>query len=170
MDLYIAVLRVLHIGAGVLWAGATFFLVSFLIPTVQASGPEGGRFMQRLAAGPYPRAITGAAIVTILSGLLLYWRDSAGLQAEWIGSAFGLTLTLGTAAGLIAFLRGVIVTKPIADRLGEVGTAVAAAGAPPTPQQMAEMQQLQAKLTTGARIVAYLLGFTVLAMAAARYL
>ncbi|HEV8352854.1 MAG TPA: hypothetical protein VGR24_01515 [bacterium] len=170
MDLYMAILRILHIGAGVFWAGATFFLVSFLIPTVQAAGPDGGRFMQRLAQGSYPRAISGAAILNIVTGLLLYWRDSAGLQSAWIGSALGLTLTIGGVAGTIAFLRGVFITKPVSDRLGELGKVVAASGGPPSPEQMAEMQRLQAKLTSGARVVAYLLGFTVLAMAAARYL
>jgi len=170
VDLYVAILRVLHIGAGVLWAGATFFVISFLIPTVQAAGPEGGRFMQRLSQGPYPRALSAAAILTIATGLLLYWRDSAGLQAAWVGSAFGLTLTIGALAGVIAFFWGVFRTKPVADRLGELGKTLAAVAGPPSPAQMSEVQQLQAKLTSGARIVAYLLGLTVLTMAAARYL
>lgn len=73
-------------------------------------------------------------------------------------------------AAIIAFVRGLVVTKPTADRLAVVANAVAAAGGPPSPAQMAEMQQLQAKLTNGARVIAYLLGLTVLAMAAARYL
>ncbi|HEY3248861.1 MAG TPA: hypothetical protein VGK88_11280 [bacterium] len=170
MDLYVAVLRIFHIGSGVFWAGATIFIVSFLLPTVQAAGPEGGRFMQRLAQGPYTRAVLVVAAVNILSGLLLYWRDSAGLRSEWIGSAFGLTLTLGALAAIIGYVWGFLVNKPTADRLGEVGKAVVAAGGPPSPEQAAEMKRLQAKLTNGARLVAYLLGFTVLAMAAARYL
>ena len=50
MDATIILLRVIHILSGVFWAGATFFLVGFLQPVVAASGPEGGRLMQRLTS------------------------------------------------------------------------------------------------------------------------
>ncbi len=163
------ILRILHIAGGVFWAGATLFIVSFLFPAVQAAGPEGGKVMQRLTQGPYSRATAGAAAVTILSGLLLYLRDSAGLRAEWIGSAFGLTITIGALAAIITYAWGLLATKPAADRLGELSKAAVAGGAP-SPAQAAEIQRLQAKLASSARLAAYLLGVAVLAMAAARYL
>jgi hypothetical protein len=170
VDLYMAILRILHIGGGVVWAGATFFVVLFLLPTVRAAGPEGGRFMQRLAEGAYPKVLSAAAGFTVLTGLLLYWRDSAGLQGAWIGTANGLTLTLGGIAGLLAMATGVGLARVAAERIGEIGKTVAASGGPPSAGQMAEMQQLQARLTKVATWTAYLLGFAVLAMAAARYL
>ena len=42
MNWLIVVLRLLHIFAGVFWAGAVFMLTRFVMPAVAASGPEGG--------------------------------------------------------------------------------------------------------------------------------
>lgn len=50
MNFYLIVPRLIHIGSGVFWAGAAVMIAAFLEPTVRAAGPEGGRFMQRLAA------------------------------------------------------------------------------------------------------------------------
>jgi hypothetical protein len=50
MDVYGLSLRVIHIGCGVFWTGAAIYQAAFVLPAAQSLGPEGGRFMQRLAA------------------------------------------------------------------------------------------------------------------------
>ena len=76
LELY--VLRVLHIVVGVFWVGSVVFLSLFLTPSIRAAGPAGGAVMQQLMGARRPRWSMGAAIVTLLSGFGLYWRDSGG--------------------------------------------------------------------------------------------
>src|SRR3989454_12780102 len=90
------VLRLIHILSGIFWVGTTFFLVGFLQPVVAQSGPEGGRFAQRLMSQKrFQAAMSVAAGLTILSGLLVYGRGSAGFQHAWGTSGPGRVLALG---------------------------------------------------------------------------
>ncbi|MGB3716048.1 MAG: hypothetical protein WA996_16605 [Candidatus Promineifilaceae bacterium] len=41
METWMVILRLIHIVSGIFWAGATFFLVGFVSPAVQATGLEG---------------------------------------------------------------------------------------------------------------------------------
>ena len=43
------VLRLLHVGLGVFWAGSLLFIALFLEPSVRAALPESGKVMQQLA-------------------------------------------------------------------------------------------------------------------------
>jgi uncharacterized membrane protein len=43
------VLRILHVAAGVFWAGGAIVFASFVEPNASALGPAGIPFMQRLA-------------------------------------------------------------------------------------------------------------------------
>src|SRR2546426_12269347 len=103
VDVTMILLRVIHIVSGVFWAGAAFFLVGCLQPVVAASRPEGGRLMQRLTSQKrFQMAMPVAAGVTILSGLALYGRGSAGVQIAWITSGTGLVLALSSVAAILA--------------------------------------------------------------------
>src|SRR3989475_13332023 len=107
VDATMILLRVIHPLSGVFWAGATFFLVGFLQPVVAASGPEGGRLMQRLTSQKrFQMAMPVAAGLTILSGLALYGRGSAGLQLAWITSGTGLVMALSSVAAILAVVSG----------------------------------------------------------------
>src|SRR3954471_21083953 len=45
---YLLILRLLHIGCGITWAGTVIFVAFFLDPAVKSVGPDGTRFMQQL--------------------------------------------------------------------------------------------------------------------------
>src|SRR2546428_10029134 len=84
VDATMILLRVIHILSGVFWAGATFFLVGFLQPVVAASGPEGGRLMQRLTSQKrFQMAMPVAAGVATLLCPCLYGRGPPGVQIGW---------------------------------------------------------------------------------------
>lgn len=170
MDATMVILRVIHIVSGVFWAGATFFLVGFLQRAVAESGPEGGRVMQRLTSQRrFQLAMPVAAGLTILSGLALYGRVSAGFQLAWITSGTGLVLALSGVAAILAVVIGGVVQRPMATRLQALAGGVQASGAPPTPAQMKEMQRLQRRLGTISLWIALLLIVAVVGMASARY-
>lgn len=166
-----AILRLVHIFSGVLWAGWAFSLSAFVEPASRAAGPEGGKFMQSLAGKT--RVIPTMAIappLASLSGLLIYWRSSGGLDGNWIASGPGLALTLGSLAGILAFVLGLAYNRPIAQRLAELSRQLQTAGGPPSPTQMAALQGHQTRLRKAGLLVAVLLAVTVVTMSVARYL
>lgn len=169
MDYYMVVLRVLHIVSGAYWAGAAFVLSAFVTPTAKAAGLEGGKYMQTLARSRLSASLSAAAGITVLSGFLLYWRDSGGFQAAWILSGQGLGYSLGAVAGLAAFAIGALTGRTV-KRMGEVAAEMQAAGGPPSPAQMAEIQALQKKLADSGAWLAILLVIALLGMSVARYL
>ena len=70
----------------------------------------------------------------------------------------------------MALVIGLTVNSPTAKRLGALTASIQAQGAPPSPEQSAQMRQLQARLGTAGRIVMVLLVLATAAMATARYL
>ena len=171
MDIVVLVLRLLHIFGGVFWVGGTFMLAGYIEPTVRATGPEGGKFMQRLAGqSGFTQAMSVAGVANVLAGILLYWRDSGGLQLTWITTGTGLTFTLGGLLGIIAAVIGFGVSGAASRQLAELGKQIAAAGGPPAPDKLAQMQTLQAKLRQGGQINAVVMSVVLLCMSLARYL
>lgn len=171
MDLYVIVLRILHIFGGVFWAGTTFLFTGYVGPAVMASGPEGNKFLQTLLGQTrFLRVIAAASGLTALSGLLLYWRASGGLRPEWIGTGTGLAFTVGALAGLAASGIGIGVQNRAGRRLVAVAGQVQAAGKPPTPEQGAAMQAAGQAIARGGRWASVLLIISVLGMATAQYL
>ena len=172
MNSQVAVLlfRLFHIVAGVFWVGSILFVARFLFPTAQALGPGAGPVMDYITrVRKMPQVLLGAGIITVLSGLGLYWHDSAGFQSEWMRSPTAMVFGTGAVLALIALVFGILVNKPAAERLGALAGEIKAGGGPPTPAQLTEMQALQAKLKGALRVVATLLFLTTVAMALARY-
>jgi NAD-dependent oxidoreductase involved in siderophore biosynthesis len=60
-------------------------------------------------------------------------------------------------------------TRPSVQRLLALGRQIAGADGPPAPELSAEVQRLQARLKTLARITLALITISVIAMATARY-
>jgi len=163
-------LRLIHIVFGVFWVGTAIFNAVFLIPAVRALGPAGGRVMQELTRRKLPAYFAVAGVLTVLSGIGLYWRDSAGFANEFMRSGGGMTFGIGGALAILTILLGIFVISPAAKRAGDLGASIAASGKPPSPEQVAEMQGLQAKLGSMGGLAAGLLTLTAIAMAVARYI
>lgn len=67
--------RLLHILAGVLWAGAMILLAQFVIPSIRSAGPGGGAVMRDLVAvRRMPVYLAVVSWLTLLPGGLLAWR------------------------------------------------------------------------------------------------
>jgi uncharacterized membrane protein len=163
-------LRLIHILFGVFWAGAAIFNAVFLIPAVRALGPAGGPVMQEIAGKrKLPIYFMAAGILTVLSGISLFMYDSRGTKG-FMRSGGGMTFAIGGTIALITLLLGIFVVSPAAIRASRLGAAIAAGGKPPTPEQGAEMQQLQMRLGKMGALAAALLTLTTIAMAIARYI
>lgn len=171
MDVYMVVLRLIHIVAGVLWAGWSFSLVLFVEPAARIAGPEGGKFMQTMAGKTRIVQILAAAPgLVILSGVLMYYRVSGGLNPGWVTSGPGLALTIGALAAIAAFISGMVINRPAAQRMAVLSREMQSAGGPPSPAQLAELRAQQERLSQGGLYAAILLLIAVIGMSIAEYL
>jgi len=167
--LYITLLRIIHIFSAVTWMGGVIFMASVLGPTARAAGPEGGRFMMRMASfGQLSRVLTMSGLLTVLAGLLLYWPTSGGLNGAWLTSAHGITLTIGAIFGILAFLYGFLVSGRTAGKMKVVADQILAVQGPPPADKLQEAQALGAKLGSGIMLTAGLGSIALLFMAAAQ--
>jgi len=168
MDIYVIVLRLLHIFGAVLWGGTVIVNTFFLGPTAGATGESGQKFMGYLFGQTrFPKVVTAAAVSTIVAGALLYAQDSAWLSnTGWMNSLTGTVFGIGGLFGLIGFAYGFMVPK-LAAAQGQLGAQMKGA---PTPEQMAEMGRLQKRYRRVSQISAGGIIVAVILMSIARYL
>lgn len=147
----IATLRVIHIVAGGFWAGAVILMGWFVAPTAREVGPPAGPFMQGLLKRNLTARLIESGAVTVVAGLWLF-----ALRAPTFARWQDWALTIGAVAALVAFFIGVTRQRPTGKRVQELGAAIASAGGPPTPEQGAEIQSLQARMAGYGNVMAYL--------------
>ena len=170
-QIYLTILRILHIGAGIFWAGTAIHLAFFAEPAIKASGLAGKTYMQKLTnTNGFPIMILLSAVITIVAGFLLIWKLSDGFQSTWMSSKHGMVLTAGAGFALIAFIVGFSVNRPAGMKIAKIGKEVAAAGGQTTPQQLEELERLGNKIGSAGRVIAILLILAILGMSAFRYL
>jgi uncharacterized membrane protein len=170
MSVVLIILRLIHILAGVYWAGTMFFFVTFLEPSLRSMGPDGGKVMIRFFERGYLKLIPIVAILTILSGLWLLWRQSAGFDAVYMGSTLGMAFSTGGLLAIVAFIVGIAVTRPAAARIWELSGQVPQATSEEVRNSlMAEIGKNRARTVISARIIVVLLFMAVALMAIARY-
>lgn len=124
-DPLMVVLRLLHIGFGVMWVGAAWMLHFFVTPTLRALGPETEREFtayilrrRRLAT-----TILIATVITVGAGLTMLVIDINRYGVEqWFGSAFGIGITIGASAAMVSFLLGPLIIIPLANRMEKLAT------------------------------------------------
>jgi len=171
MNIYVIVLRLVHIFAGVAWAGTGFFMAGSILPAIRKVGPEGGRVMGVIAGpGRYSQFMGIAASLTALSGLLLFWRASGGLSSSWFTSGHSWVLTIGALAGLAAWLHGGVVLSRLAGRLSELGKEIEAVQGPPPSEKLAEMRALQERQDRHGNYSIILLVLALVGMSIAEYI
>lgn len=164
-------LRLIHILAGVFWVGAMFIMAGFLIPTVQATGEAGGRFMQHLMLRRRLPIFLGTAMgLTVLSGFTMYGRLVAATNGAWAGTRPGIAYGIGSLAAVLAAVLGISISGSAGRRMTAIGQSIAQAGRSPSAEQQAEITRLRGRMSVGARTAAGLLVIATGAMAIARYL
>jgi hypothetical protein len=111
------------------------------------------------------------AATTIVGGAFLYWHNwqAFGSLGDFVGSEFGLALTIGAVSAIVAFLVGLLGTKPTIDRILALGGQIAAAGDPPPADLTGELQRMQARARTLAKTNLTFVAIAALTMATARY-
>jgi hypothetical protein len=156
----ITALRLIHIVVGGFWAGAAILMGWFVTPSARQVGPPAGPFMQGLLKKNLTTKLIGSGLVTVAAGLWLF-----ALRAPTFARWQDYALTVGALAAIVALLIGITRQRPTGKRVQELGAAIAAGGGPPTAEQGAEMQGLQASMATYGNVIAYLFVVTLAGMA-----
>lgn len=170
MDGFMVVMRLIHIFAAVYWVGAGMFVVAMLLPAVRAQGTEGDRFfLGFLKHTRFELSMPVSALLTTLAGLALYDRVSDHFNSDWMQSDAGIVLSIGSLAGIAAFLHG---GAAIGRTTGKYRAALAAVfeGQDPTQEQRDTLARVRAKVMRQAPTSVVLQLIALAGMAAARYM
>lgn len=166
----ILVLRVIHVLGGMFWVGGMFFNSFFLMPAMVSAGPAAGPVMGGLQRRKLFVVLPIIAILTILAGIRLLWITSGGFTPAYFTTGRGITFAASGGAAILAFLLGMIVTRPIAGRMGTLRQEMGATqDAQARSRLEAEMSRLQRRMQSMGILLNALLLFAALGMAVGRY-
>jgi len=166
MNIYLLVLRFVHIVAGIVWGGGALIMEFFIGRTVSGTGEMGQKFAQYMMNTlRMHKFMTAMALSTVLAGGLLFWYDSDGFSSAWIHSSTGLGFGIGAVFGLIAFVFGAIFGASNA-KLGELGAQIQGR---PSNEQLVQIQALQKRIKAAAPIHVYSMLIAMTFMATARF-
>jgi hypothetical protein len=171
MDWLLIALRILHVGSGILWVGAVALFSLYIEPTLNSLGADAQKFINELIqVRKVPIYFAATSSIAVLAGVLLYWRDSNGLQLSWITSPSGLAFTIGGLSAGAAWLEGNIFTRPAVEKVGAIGAEMKAADGPPSAELIGRMHAAQERLRRIGFVTLGLLVVAVVGMESARYL
>ncbi|HWO89681.1 MAG TPA: hypothetical protein VNL98_11085 [Gemmatimonadales bacterium] len=170
MDVVVVSARLVHIVCGVFWAGTLMFAPLFLQPSIRDAGPEGGKVLVAMLRRRFFDIMPVVAALTLLSGMWLYWRSSAGLSRAYVHSGSGIAFGLGGIAALVAFAIGVLVLRPATLRAAGLAQSLAQMAAGPEKDAAnKELDALRSRMALGGRAVGAFLALSVMGMAVGRY-
>jgi uncharacterized membrane protein len=168
---FFLVFRFIHIIAGALWFGSAFLFALFIGPAAAKVGPASVPVMHvAVKERKVPQVITGLAITAVAAGWImwLYHANQLGLSTWWQFTE-AKVLLLGGLLATVAMFEGQHGIGRNVEKLVDLGDTVAASGAPPSADQMAETQRLGAAIEKASKIDLLLLFLAVVCMATARY-
>ena len=140
MLLIIAVLRFLHITAGIFWAGAALLMNLVIAPAIGATGDAGKQFAGYLIGKTaFAKLMVGSALITVLAGTALYGIDSNWFSSGWMSTGSGIGFGIGAFAGILAFIFGILISKTNG-ALAALGAQIQGA---PTPEQVSALQAIR---------------------------
>jgi uncharacterized membrane protein len=163
-----ALLRLIHILAGIFWLGATLTLAGFLLPAMRSGQSAAALWRAVMQRHRLRLWINISMILAVLAGFALYGIDSASSNGAFARSTTGKVLGLGALLAIAA--AGVMgaMSQPAGRKLAALGERLESGGA--TAATAAEAEALQARISRGLTIASVLLLLCATTMAIARYL
>ena len=170
MDILMIILRLAHIIAGAIWVGIAVFAAFLLAPAVNDVGPDGGKVMGALMKRGMMVVMPLLAVTTMLSGLWMFWKVSAGFNGAYMGSPAGAMFGAGGALAILAFVLGLTLTRPTMMKITAIQQTLGPDTAPDERQKrMAELGRLRARMSAASRLLGLMLVAALACMAIARY-
>ncbi|MBW8011574.1 MAG: hypothetical protein FVQ83_10100 [Chloroflexi bacterium] len=157
-------IRVIHILAGVVWAGGLITMARFISPVVEAIGEAGKEFMAEMNRRRiFQITMSSAAGLTILSGLVMYISKYERLAP--LTTLQGLAITAGSLFGILAFATASMMQSRSLTRLRSISQEIGASGGPPSQEQAAEIESLQETIAKGGALATIFMVLSVIGMA-----
>ena len=98
-----------------IWVGMAIFSAFFLMPAMKEVGPDGAKVMAALERRGLVAFIPIVVIISVLSGVWLYWRYTGGFSPEISRSHAGMAFGTGGAIAIVAAIIGIaIVSRSLA--------------------------------------------------------
>lgn len=167
-----ALLRLIHILAGIFWLGATLTLAGFFLPAIRGSRIGTGTLwrsvMQRQRLQLW---INISMTLAILAGFALYAIDSSASNGAFARTTAGKTFGLGALFAIAA--AGVMgaMSQPSSRKLAALADRMDENRGADIPADLATAaSSLQDRISRGLAIASILLLLSATAMAIARYL
>jgi uncharacterized membrane protein len=164
------VLRAAHVLLAALWLGAAFMLLAFVMPAVRDIGAGGGQFMQTLQRRKLHAFMAFASILTVVTGLWLYWRFTAGLEAEVMLSPGGLAFGIGGVCGLLAMILGGSILGRGFARIAALGERANAGPETERATHMQDIVMLRQRLGVAGKFILLLMVVALVLMAIGHYI
>jgi uncharacterized membrane protein len=160
MDVYLVVIRLIHIVAAFVWFGTGFYSTIFLFPTLIKMGADANNFVQVLVKNRlFGMIFPVSAVLTVLAGILLYLKPDV---PGHFSSAGWAAISIGAVAGILAAGHGgAVLGRMTGEYIGKLS-----AGTTPA----SELTTLGQKLVMHANISMVLLVIAMLGMETARYI
>jgi uncharacterized membrane protein len=160
MDIYLVVVRLIHIVAAILWVGSGFYASVILFPAITALGDSGADFMKALGKNRiFALIFPVSAVLTVIAGILLYLKPGASAHFTSLGWT---AISIGAVAGILAAGHGGAV---LGRMTGEYMQKAMSGSAQP-----GELSALMAKLNRHSNISLGLLIVAMIGMEIARYI
>ncbi|MCX7737086.1 MAG: hypothetical protein N2319_10265 [Candidatus Kapabacteria bacterium] len=161
------IIKVLHILSAIFWMGGSIFISAFLLPAVKKSGPSSKELIHNLFnIYKLPLVLNIASSLTVILGLIQYWKTTAGYQQISFHFPGGIGLFHGIIFGLIAFIWGHAFQSPNSKKLSRL---MAQVQDKPSTEQFLQIQKIQKKVIFGGWLTLILLFLSLLGMVSVHF-
>ena len=103
MDVGLVVTRIIHIIAGSFWVGAAIYLAVLLEPAIRSTSADLERQLLNRTSKLNSMWITGAAIVTMVTGFALVSTTPGRSMSDLGSGGWGTMILIGLIASVAAF-------------------------------------------------------------------
>jgi hypothetical protein len=126
--------------------------------------------MRTLAHRKFPQMMMAFGGLNVLAGIAMFYLLSHGHEAEFYGSHFGRTLSLGALCAILALVLGGSVQRPAMEKAVKIQADLKNNPPKGDDSRVAEVARLQGRAFGAGKVIIALLVFAVCCMAVARYI
>ncbi len=165
MDNEIVTLRIVHIVAGVLWAGGAVTAAFVIVPGLESAGPDVMRQIGPKLGRRISIFLHATGLSTIVFGLILIARTPGRGFDQLFTNGWGWAIGIGLIGSVVGLAIG-SAGNFAGMKAGKIGAQLKG---PPDPATVKQIGMLRNRFRMGTRAAAVLIVISVGTMAAARY-
>lgn len=164
-------IRAAHVLFGAVWVGVAVFRAWWLLPMAKDLGPDAEKVSSSLQRRGYIAAAHAIGMISVLSGLWLYWRYTGGFSTEGSSTHAAMVFGSGGVLAILAiFVEALLVGRSMRRARTMARDAAATASEHDRRRLGAGVEILHDRAVVGSRVAAVLLALTIVLMAVANYL